>query len=106
MPSISVVGNIRPQSTTTIRSRYSTIVMFFPISPSPPSGSTRSNCRSPGRTRNLTPAPDLAVLGRGRDQAVPLEHRVDGGTLVVGRLYQGQARIAHIETEEIEGRFR
>src|ERR1041384_7687732 len=42
MPSISAVGNIRPVSTTTMRPSYSTTVMFLPISPNPPSGSTRS----------------------------------------------------------------
>ena len=42
MPSWSGVGNISPVSTTTIRSSYSTTVMFLPISPSPPSGRTRS----------------------------------------------------------------
>ena len=42
MPIISAVGNRRPQSTTTIRPSYSTTVMFLPISPTPPSGRTRS----------------------------------------------------------------
>src|ERR671916_700398 len=41
-PGISAVGKRRPQSTTTIRSSYSKTVMFLPISPSPPSGRTRS----------------------------------------------------------------
>ena len=42
MPIISAVGKRRPQSTTTIRPSYSTTVMFLPISPTPPSGRTRS----------------------------------------------------------------
>ena len=42
IPSISAVGNRSPVSTTTIRSSYSTTVMFLPISPRPPSGRTRS----------------------------------------------------------------
>ena len=42
MPIMSAVGKRRPQSTTTIRPSYSTTVMFLPISPTPPSGRTRS----------------------------------------------------------------
>jgi hypothetical protein len=36
------VGNRTPQSITTIRPSYSITDMFLPISPSPPSGRTRS----------------------------------------------------------------
>src|SRR5665647_3239072 len=38
MPSISSRGNSTPQSSTTILPRYSTAVMFLPISPRPPRG--------------------------------------------------------------------
>src|SRR6478609_5289537 len=38
IPNISSSGNIRPQSMTTISSRYSKTYMFLPISPTPPSG--------------------------------------------------------------------
>ena len=41
MPCISAVGNINPVSTITMRPSYSTTVMFLPISPRPPRGSTR-----------------------------------------------------------------
>src|SRR5712692_2164497 len=42
MPSISSSGNMRPASTTTMSSPCSTASMFFPISPTPPSGMMRS----------------------------------------------------------------
>ena len=42
IPNISSSGNIRPQSITTISSRYSKTYMFLPISPTPPSGMIRS----------------------------------------------------------------
>src|SRR5213592_2042578 len=41
MPSISSSGNIRPASMTTMSSPCSIASMFFPISPTPPSGITR-----------------------------------------------------------------
>src|SRR5512143_2271834 len=42
IPNISSSGSIRPQSITTISSRYSKTYMFLPISPTPPSGMIRS----------------------------------------------------------------
>src|SRR5256885_4868730 len=42
MPSICSSGNIRPASTTTMSSPCSMAIMFFPISPTPPSGMTRA----------------------------------------------------------------
>src|SRR5512132_2665796 len=42
MPSISSSGNMRPASTTTMSSPCSIASMFLPISPTPPSGITRS----------------------------------------------------------------
>src|SRR6267143_3006492 len=42
MPSIPSSGNMRPASTTTMSSPSSTASMFLPISPTPPSGITRS----------------------------------------------------------------
>src|SRR2546425_4500021 len=41
IPSISSSGNMRPASTTTMSSPCSIASMFFPISPTPPSGMTR-----------------------------------------------------------------
>src|SRR5713101_3557203 len=42
MPSISSSGNFRPASTTRMSSPCSMASMFLPISPTPPSGITRS----------------------------------------------------------------
>src|SRR6185503_16800399 len=42
MPSISSSGNMSPASTTMMSSPCSSASMFFPISPTPPSGMTRS----------------------------------------------------------------
>src|SRR6266581_4516000 len=73
MPTISGVGKRSPTSTTTIRPSYSTTVMFLPISPSPPRGSTRSDELTRPRGR----------AGRARREEERLEHvlqrRVDLG---------------------------
>src|SRR6476660_4861799 len=42
MPSICSSGNMRPASTTTMSLSCSMAIMFFPISPTPPSGMTRT----------------------------------------------------------------
>src|SRR3954447_10371205 len=87
IPSWSGVGNISPVSTTTIRSSYSTTIMFLPISPSPPSGRTRRA---------------LKWLYRGQ-QPVALERRADRGLLLLGGLHQGQPGVAHVVTRHVEG---
>ena len=73
MPTISGVGNRRPRSTTTIRPSYSTTVMFLPISPSPPSGRTRSLPlkrvpRRPGQ-RRVAHDPDLGLVALDQREA-------------------------------------
>src|SRR3954469_17416982 len=75
IPSWSGVGNISPVSTTTIAPSYSTTVMFLPISPRPPSGSTR---RVPLMRSNRAQEP------------VALEHRADLRLLVLARLDERQ----------------
>src|ERR1700761_3151610 len=76
IPSMSVVGKRSPVSTTTIRPSYSTTVMFLPISPRPPSGSTRS----------VSVTPDCL------QQPVALKHRADHVELGIVELDVGQAR--------------
>src|SRR6478672_2140427 len=93
MPSISIVGNIRPVSTTTMRSSYSTTVMFFPISPSPPSG----------RTRSLPVKPLL--LRRGRHEPVGFQHGAHTRQLVLGQLDHRQPQAARLEAEQVERGF-
>src|ERR1700730_14713272 len=89
MPTISAVGKRRPTSTTRMRSSYSRTVMFLPISPSPPSG----------RTRSLPPA--TLCPGR-REQAVALEHLVHLEGLVFGGLDERQAQPADPMAEHVE----
>ena len=69
MPIISAVGKRRPQSTTTIRPSYSTTVMFFPISPTPPSGRTRS---LPLTRRGLRVEQAVALEGAADDRELGL----------------------------------
>src|ERR1700716_2102823 len=42
MPGICSSGNMRPESTSTMSSPCSMTIMFLPISPTPPSGMTRT----------------------------------------------------------------
>src|SRR2546423_4873724 len=86
---MSVVGNISPVSTTTIRPSYSTTVMFLPISPSPPSGRTRSRavnrrrpCPATGATLRGMPLRRAA----GDEEALALQrHPHRGPLLLAGR---------------------
>src|SRR5437867_11988816 len=61
MPSISSSGNMRPASMTTMSSPDSIASMFFPISPTPPSGMTRSGL---AKERDLLRRP-LRLFGLG-----------------------------------------
>src|SRR4051812_25710266 len=89
MPTISAVGKRRPTSTTTMRSSYSKTVMFLPISPSPPSG----------RTRSL----ESATLGPGGlQQPVALEHDADGSLLVLVGLDERQPQRADTVAEHVQ----
>src|SRR5258707_332837 len=73
---------------TTMRPSYSSTVMFLPISPSPPRGSTR---RTP-----LTSSSNLA------QQALPLEHRANGRDLVLVAVHQRQAAAADVHAEQVQ----
>src|SRR5438445_11017514 len=61
MPSISSSGNMRPASMTTMSSPDSIASMFFAISPTPPSGMTRSGL---AKERDLLRRP-LRLFGLG-----------------------------------------
>src|SRR5919107_1636067 len=95
MPTISAVGKRSPTSTTTIRSSYSTTVMFLPISPSPPRGRTRNG------PLNSDPG-----SSRGSDQAAPGEHLADRRQLVLVGLDVGKARGADVVAEQLQRRLR
>src|SRR3954449_7521100 len=88
IPSWSGVGNMSPVSTTTIVPPYSTTVMFFPISPRPPSGRTR---RAPLMSSNRAQEP------------VVLQHGPDLPLLLLVGLDQGQSQAAHGVAEHVQG---
>src|SRR2546422_427322 len=96
MPSISEVGNISPVSTTTMRPSYSTTIMFFPISPRPPSGRIRS---VPPFATNYRPS------GSRGNQPVPLEHRAHLCLLFVRDFDQWETQPPDLEPEHVECRF-
>src|SRR5450755_4884319 len=89
---MSVVGKRSPVSTTTIRPPYSTTVMFLPISPSPPSGRTRS-------------FPVLTSSGCRREHAVTLEHVAHGGRLPLVELDVREPRAADSEPQQVQRRL-
>src|SRR3954454_11374105 len=86
MPTCSAVGKRRPVSTTTMAPSYSTTVMFLPISPSPPSG----------RTRSLLWAMFSLGSPGGGEQPVALEDRADLGPLVLVGLDERQPQTADL----------
>src|ERR671937_2960137 len=95
IPSISLVGNMSPVSTTTISSPYSTTVMFLPISPRPPSGRMRTAV-----TRRFSAEDFVALAGAARDQKpVLLQGRPDGRPLVVAR---GDHRQPHVVLDDAQ----
>src|SRR5436305_1934246 len=101
MPSISAVGNISPVSTTTIRSSYSTTVMFFPISPRPPSGRTFKAPLKAAPPR----LPDGSPWTRSK-QPGGLERRADESALVLCRRDHRQPqRIALEHAEHLQRRL-
>src|SRR5687768_6480055 len=70
MPSISSSGNMSPASTTTMSSPHSIAIMFLPISPTPPSGMTRSGSAKEIELLRVLCHDGLLLLGR----ALGLEH--------------------------------
>src|SRR5687767_13088920 len=70
MPSISSSGNMSPASTTTMSSPHSIAIMFLPISPTPPSGMTRSGSAKEIELLRVLCHDGLLLLGRalGREQ--------------------------------------
>src|SRR5438477_13126455 len=69
MPSIPSSGNMRPASTTTMSSPSSIASMFLPISPTPPSGMTRSAVFDLAKERYLLDRSFLRLFcGRSRGE--------------------------------------
>src|SRR5579875_3021578 len=112
IPSMSAVGNRSPVSTTTIRSSYSTTVMFLPISPSPPRGRTRkfpltSTPPQPEFAAGQTPQRRRSLRrSRGGGQhAVALEHGAHDRELGLVELHVGQTGLAHRDADEVQRRL-
>src|ERR1019366_2338838 len=106
IPSMSVVGNRSPVSTTTIRPSYSTTIMFLPISPRPPSGRTRSLLltRPPLGVQprhGRRPRESSGRLG-GLKQAVAFEHRAHHGGLLLVELDVRKPWRADLEADQVE----
>src|SRR5919201_1759666 len=98
IPSISLVGNMSPVSTTTIAPSCSTTVMFLPISPRPPSGRIRTSL-----TRRVPACWTLALAGAARhQQAVAFQRLPDRGSLLVARGHQRQAHVGADHAEKLE----
>src|SRR3954463_6894831 len=101
IPSISLVGNIRPVSTTTISSPYSTTVMFLPISPRPPSGRMRTAVMS-GTSRSPADCCQALACAARNQQAVLLECRPDRRPLVLARRNHRQPHVVLDDAQHLE----
>src|SRR5438128_1409455 len=82
IPSMPSSGNIRPASTTTMSSPTSIASMFLPISPTPPSGITRSDAFDLAKERYLLHRLFLRPFGGRRRRA---DERLALEVLVVAR---------------------
>src|ERR1700756_3235742 len=97
MPTISGVGKRRPTSTTTILPPYSTTVMFLPISPRPPSGSTRSFSAA------IVSVPQLSQSRRELlEQPVANEHCPHRRGLGLVGLHHRQAQPADAVAQQVQ----
>src|SRR5436190_24182146 len=107
IPSISVVGNINPASTTTIRLPSSTTVMFLPISPSPPRGRMRTGpvIGRPRRPARRAALPDAALARAGDQEAAPLERGPDRGSLLLARGDHREAQMPLDDAQHLERRL-
>src|SRR6476646_4243692 len=90
MPTISAVGKRSPTSTTTMLPSYSRTIMFLPISPSPPSGRTRS-VELTGRLRVC-----------GLQEAVVLECAADRGLLGLVGLDEREPQAADPVAQQVQ----
>src|SRR2546427_10449115 len=104
MPSIPSSGNMRPASTTTMSSPTSLASMFLPISPTPPSGITRSDVFDLAKERYLLHRLFLRLFRRRRGR----EEQRQGSEIGVeriaqSRLMQRRGGVVHGEDEEAVG---
>src|SRR5438128_1124935 len=78
IPSMPSSGNISPASTTTMSSPISIASMFLPISPTPPSGITRSDAFDLAKERYLLHRLFLRLFGGRRRREEERERREVG----------------------------
>src|SRR6188508_1556039 len=99
-PRCSSRGNASPASIAIRSSPYSRTVMFFPTSPSPPSGMIRSGVTDGvyGRLRRTT----SGALRDGSEEAEAAEAVADRGGLVLVGLDERQTHAADVVPEELE----
>src|SRR6267143_3125183 len=101
MPSIPSSGNMRPASTTTISSPTSIASMFLPISPTPPSGITRSDALDLAKERYLLHRFFLRFLcGRGGRKEERQRREVGVQRVPQSRLMQRGGRVVNGEDQE------
>src|SRR2546428_10302268 len=104
IPSMPSSGNIRPASTTTMSSPTSIASMFLPISPTPPSGITRSDAFDLAKERYLLHRLLLRLLGRRRRREEERERREVGVERVAqSGLMQRGGRVVHGEDQQAVG---
>src|ERR671934_2326311 len=104
IPSISSSGNISPASTTMRSSPSSSASMFLPISPTPPSGMTRSGALGLAKERDLLRRDLFRLARRGRggeEQREGCEIGVQRGTQ--RRLVERGGGVVHGEHHEPVG---
>src|SRR5713101_4102367 len=106
MPSIPSSGNISPASTTTMSSPTSIASMFLPISPTPPSGITRSDALDLAKERYLLHRFFLRLLcGRGGREEERQRREVGMQRVPQGGLMQGGRGVVHGEDQQAVGRL-
>src|ERR671929_1555284 len=99
MPSISSSGNMSPASTTTRSSPTSSASMFFPISPTPPSGMTRSGALT--KERDLLGGLLFRLrLRRGRREERRERAEVRDERVAQGGLMQRRRGVVHGEDRQ------
>src|SRR5206468_4724524 len=104
MPSIPSSGNMRPASMTTMSSPTSIASMFLPISPTPPSGITRSDAFDLAKERYLLHRLFLRLFGGRRRREEERERREVGVERVAqSGLMQRGGRAVHGEGEQAVG---
>src|SRR5712691_2059261 len=106
IPSMPSSGNISPASTTTMSSPTSIASMFLPISPTPPSGITRSDAFDLAKERYLLHWLFLWIFRGWRRREVQGQRREVGMERVAERrLVQRRGRVVDGEDQEAVGGF-